>query len=526
MSTVRHKEESSLQYQDTTTTSTSTNLSLSPIHKHQPDYSLDQSNIEDDFGNDSLQADSSSMSQQDAEATSPLTPTTTCSLSSSASLSSASSLSNYRRAASRLSTSTAMSLFNHTTTGEGGDRAFGYPYHHYRTSFISRRHQQARTLSEELSTAVRQDPEDNYSSPSTPSGLLPNPADLSTLSSSPTLSSSSLSSSTTTLVSSTSEHFPLFKPSRSSSQQNGYISPDQKPKPSPLALHNNYKSQGQGHIVATGRGSPTFSPRPGSPTSAVSHDCITATDIAGSPRTASAAVAANLSVSSSTRSSFYLSRGSLSSSSVSSSGSSSPRSSIAPCSALCLQSSDKRYSYNGYQQILNENHHSTCQYYNDIQRTMSPSPRLQVETRKSKSGRATKAGKKHGAAKTLEEEDPMNKLTLQLESTPLDSPSSRPSRPLSFSGSVHSSSRPSPRITGYYKAKTARPYRSSRQSYCGSGGLSSLYNMGHPRSPSMPGQLDADSTDAAFLRMEAQLNNLIAEGKRALGSQIEVWDEE
>ncbi|KAG0200807.1 hypothetical protein BGX28_006220 [Mortierella sp. GBA30] len=33
-------------------------------------------------------------------------------------------------------------------------------------------------------------------------------------------------------------------------------------------------------------------------------------------------------------------------------------------------------------------------------------------------------------------------------------------------------------------------------------------------------------TDEAFLRMEAQLNNLIAEGKKALNSRIEVWDEE
>ncbi len=35
-----------------------------------------------------------------------------------------------------------------------------------------------------------------------------------------------------------------------------------------------------------------------------------------------------------------------------------------------------------------------------------------------------------------------------------------------------------------------------------------------------------EDSDEAFLRMEAQLNNLIAEGKRALNSRIEVWDEE
>ncbi|KAF9425992.1 hypothetical protein BGZ94_007038 [Podila epigama] len=97
----------------------------------------------------------------------------------------------------------------------------------------------------------------------------------------------------------------------------------------------------------------------------------------------------------------------------------------------------------------------------------------------------------------------------------------------------------------YHKARTARPFRgnSKRASLSGAyhfsggvgggggGGLGGGFGAKggyHARSASMPVRPNTgtEDTDEMFLRMEAQLTNLIAEGKRALSSRIEVWDEE
>ncbi|KAF9938534.1 hypothetical protein BGZ65_012669 [Modicella reniformis] len=71
----------------------------------------------------------------------------------------------------------------------------------------------------------------------------------------------------------------------------------------------------------------------------------------------------------------------------------------------------------------------------------------------------------------------------------------------------------------------------SALSYAGAAGSSAYHHIphiGHTRSYSTPIRPDTgtEDTDETFLRMEAQLNNLIAEGKRALKSRIEVWDDE
>lgn len=152
---------------------------------------------------------------------------------------------------------------------------------------------QPRTLSEELAMALQQQPPENnfndcYPSPTTPSGLLSSPADLSM----PSSSSSSFSSLS-------SSHFPLFKPrlydtssSSSAGQQDPRHNPNninynyrsnpedapqprRKPRPSPLALYANPTNLPTSHHRATG-----------SPTSAISRDTTTAHDIVGSPQTA------------------------------------------------------------------------------------------------------------------------------------------------------------------------------------------------------------------------------------------------
>ncbi|KAF9377971.1 hypothetical protein CPC16_011546 [Podila verticillata] len=153
----------------------------------------------------------------------------------------------------------------------------------------------------------QQQPENNnshsndtgYPSPTTPSGLLWSPADLSM----PSSSSSSFSSSS-------SSHFPLFKPrlcdTSSSTGQQGHshsrhnpninynyrsnpedatAQPHQqqrKPRPSPLALYANPTGGPSSHYRATG-----------SSTSAVSCDTTTAHDIVGSPQSAMATATAS-----------------------------------------------------------------------------------------------------------------------------------------------------------------------------------------------------------------------------------------
>lgn len=102
-----------------------------------------------------------------------------------------------------------------------------------------------------------------------------------------------------------------------------------------------------------------------------------------------------------------------------------------------------------------------------------------------------------------------------------DTPTPRP-RPHYTSGSLGRTARGS----YYHKAKTSRSFR-ARQSLSGAHNFSHAAGF-HARSSSMPVRPNTgtEETDEAFLRMEAQLSNLIAEGKRALSSRIEVWDEE
>ncbi|KAG0350267.1 hypothetical protein BG005_010198 [Podila minutissima] len=98
----------------------------------------------------------------------------------------------------------------------------------------------------------------------------------------------------------------------------------------------------------------------------------------------------------------------------------------------------------------------------------------------------------------------------------------RPPRPYYSSGNLGRTARGS----YYHKAKTSRSFR-ARQSLSASHNFSHATGF-HARSSSMPVRPNTgtEDTDEAFLRMEAQLSNLIAEGKRALSSRIEVWDEE
>ncbi|KAF9350786.1 hypothetical protein BGX26_011116 [Mortierella sp. AD094] len=478
---------------------------------------------------------------------------------------------------------------------------------------------------QELSMAMQMGPEDSYPSPITPSGLLPSPADLS-------MPSSSASSSSTL----SSGHFPLFKASMTS-QQNSNGSGGQKPRPSPLSLNNNFRSHAQGD----GRKSPSFSFQAGSPTSAAPHDSTTAMDISDSPRAASASVATNLGAS--YRSSYHQGRGPMSSAASTSSSSyystaSSPRSSTAPCSALCHHSKTNYHQHHPSclhtQQHYgsgHHHHHPACQHHSNtqqsepslshgpkpgratkgVQRFGFPQFRPEMDeshlgsneklstatkttsTSTSRSGgygmqrgnqdedddmdgmgssyaseppkkrlRSTASmlidaavetviftgavalsayqlltgkGKQgdsrpeqssfssgdednaHDEATKVQEEDPMEeKLVFQL-GTPT-SESGRKPRPFSSISLGRNS-----RVVGYHKAKTPRPYR-SRHSYSAPGN----HNSGHSRSPSMPVRPNTgtEDSDEAFLRMEAQLNSLIAEGKRALNSRIEVWDEE
>ncbi|KAG0364188.1 hypothetical protein BGZ54_007765 [Gamsiella multidivaricata] len=437
----------------------------------------------------------------------------------------------------------------------------------------------------------------------------------------PSLSSSSSSSTLS------SGHFPLFKPSFSSLQNQG-SGGHQKPRPSPLSLHtSNTHGQevGSGGVHLEGRASPSFSVRPSSPTSALSGDSTTATDIAGSPRAASATVAANLDGSSPLlpRSSLYQNNFGTMSSAASISDSSyysntsSPSTLTSPCSALCHHSRSR-----------SRHHHPACQHHTDLQQSAPELESEPIVQHGPKPGRATKGVHRFGlpqfrpeiddshfgtvaimkttststsgsgygiqrasrddddyldepgtyeppkkrlrstasmlldaAVETViftgavalsayqlltgkgrlghskqssmasndadnatatgetskaQEEDPMEeKLALQMDTSAVATP--RAQRPYSYAGTTARSTR----TGGYHKARTPRVYR-SRQSYMSSG------NLGHSRTLSMPVRPNTgtEDTDEAFLRMEAQLNSLIAEGKRALNSRIEVWDEE
>ncbi|KAF8955915.1 hypothetical protein BGZ46_002511 [Entomortierella lignicola] len=496
----------------------------------------------------------------------------------------------------------------------GVDKTLVSSHNSYRSPY-SRRGPAPRTLSEELSTAMYKSPEeDSYPSPLTPSGVLPSPADMSV----PSSSSSTLSSG----------HFPLFKPSLTS-QQNSHGTGGQKPRPSPLSLPNSFRHSNTQEGEDGQGGKNFFSSQPGSPTSAASQDTSTTMDSASvlgesSFRSSNRSSRSTMSSAASTTSSYY-------------STASSPRSSTAPCSALCHHSKTNYHLHHSSclhtqrNQNGSSHHHPACQLHSSSQQSDSSSSHHGA-----KFGRATKGVQRFGvpqfrpemndshpgwneristtstkttststsrsggygiqrgnmdddddmdgvesyaseppkkrrrftasmlidaAVETViftgavaltayqlftgkgrqgdshskrssfasedddsaqdepsknQEEDPMEeKLVFDSDTPSTPEPGRRP-RPFS-SSSLGRSSR------GYYKVKTPRPYR-SRHSYCAPGNG----NSGHSRSTSAPVRPNTgtEDSDEAFLRMEAQLNSLIAEGKRALNSRIEVWDEE
>ncbi|KAF9957763.1 hypothetical protein BGZ72_001429 [Mortierella alpina] len=542
---------------------------------------------------------------------------------------------NHKRSISKVNAST---LPSYSPAYNEGDKDSSGFQHRQRWSFSPRVAQpQPRTLSEELSMAL-QNPQNNYPSPTTPSGLDASPTDMSIASSS--------SSSATAATATSSTQFPLFTPS-APSQQSSNGSAGQKAKPSPLSL--NYSAHNSfGASNTTGVSSPSFPFRTESPTSAISHNSTHATDIAGSPRAASAAVAATFSTApmmSRPQHHHGYGRGSISmSSAASTSGSSyyssasSPRALSPPCSALCHH----RGSF-GYQQHRpgcpqhQHQHHPACQHHTGqtlqqnislehhpkpgratkgIQRFGFPQFRPEMDDSHPGSSTASLATMRTASTSTsgsvygmqrerdddddmddvgtsmavseppkkrlrstasmlldaavetviftgavalsayqlltgkglgsgnhskqssfasddtqssredtpkTQDEDPMEeKLALQLDIASASAP-----RALRNYSSANTLGRP-PRPGSYYRAKTPRPYR-SRQSFSSSGHHHLPLNQtGHARSSSMPVRPNTgtEDTDEAFLRMEAQLNNLIAEGKRALNSRIEVWDEE
>ncbi|KAF9332451.1 hypothetical protein BG006_004654 [Podila minutissima] len=176
---------------------------------------------------------------------------------------------------------------------------FGFNHTNINNSNINNNRTHAFSPSE-LAMALQQQPPENnsndcYPSPTTPSGLLSSPADLSM----PSSSSSSFSSLS-------SSHFPLFKPrlydtssSSSAGQQDPRHNPNninynyrsnpedapqprRKPRPSPLALYADPTNGPTSHHRATG-----------SPTPAISRGTTTAHDIVGSPQTAMATATAS-----------------------------------------------------------------------------------------------------------------------------------------------------------------------------------------------------------------------------------------
>ncbi|KAK3820739.1 MAG: hypothetical protein JOS17DRAFT_793831 [Linnemannia elongata] len=295
----------------------------------------------------------------------------------------------HRRSLARLSAPSASLQY-----GVGSD---SYGYSSYRSSRSRRRDPPPKPLSEELSMAL-QNSEDNFSTPDTPPGLLSSPADIST----PSSAASSSSTSTT--------HFPLFKPSTPSSQSTGKL------RPSPLSLYNNPQQSSP---------SSSFSPKTGSPTSAVSRDSTTATDIATSPRAAAAAAAAAATLGFASplapRSTLPLHSGPLvsMSSATSTSGSSygsnnsSPTTMTAPCSSLCHSKSGLANSQQQQQQhhpnclhkqstASQQIHHPACQHHTNF-------PEDDLMAHGPKPGRVTKNVRRFGFPQfrpQLDESDP------------------------------------------------------------------------------------------------------------------------
>ncbi|KAK3839630.1 MAG: hypothetical protein J3R72DRAFT_178113 [Linnemannia gamsii] len=255
----------------------------------------------------------------------------------------------HRRSLARLSAPSASLHY--------GVASDAYGYSSYRSGRSRRGGPPPKPLSEELSMALQSNDDNNdASSDSTPSGLLSSPADIST----PSSAASTTSNSTT--------HFPLFKPSTPNSLSTGKL------RPSPLSLYNNPRQNGNNSPSS-------FSLKTGSPTSAVSRDSTTVTDIATSPRAISAAVAAaaSLGVASpmAPRSTLPLHSGPLvsmsstasNSESSYSSNNSSPTSMTAPCSSLCHNKSGLASNQQQQQQSTASqqiHHHPACQHHTSL----------------------------------------------------------------------------------------------------------------------------------------------------------------
>ncbi|KAI8596043.1 hypothetical protein EDD21DRAFT_389518 [Dissophora ornata] len=369
----QREEEPWLRYPDPLTTSRDyRRSSAASYYKHQSTASFDLNRL-DHLDQHSFQVQSMPQQQPHrttAETTSPLTTPTMI----------------HMRTISRTGASSP-----------SNDQGFRFTQTNYRSSFSSRRGTQTRTLSEELSMALQQSPEDNYPSPTTPSGFLSSPADVSMLSSSgsssPTLSSTG--------------HFPLFKPSLSGPHNTIGSGGQPKPRPSPLSLdHSN--SHGQEGVAGE---NPSFPFHSGSPTSDVSRETTTA---ARSPRAAFTDEAANLGSSSPLpRSNLRHSRGimspatSISGSSYYSSASS-PRALTAPCSSLCHRRSSSSYHQHHpsclHSQSNHHNHgqhHPACQHHTALPQSQQEHP-LQHGP---KPGRATKGINRFGMPKFRPEMD-------------------------------------------------------------------------------------------------------------------------
>ncbi|KAG0028822.1 hypothetical protein BGZ81_004401 [Podila clonocystis] len=135
---------------------------------------------------------------------------------------------------------------------------------------------------------------------------------------------------------------------------------------------------------------------------------------------------------------------------------------------------------------------------------------------------------KEVTAEVVEESKPQEpeKPVLQIQSAPVNIP--RGLRHKSSGANPHGRS---PRHMAHSYHHTSHHYKSSKSKSKSNALLSSslphaqTHRFGH-REP-LPGRPDTgtEDNDEQFLRMEAQLTTLIAEGKRALSSRIESWDE-
>ncbi|KAF9197630.1 hypothetical protein BGZ49_001851, partial [Haplosporangium sp. Z 27] len=458
----------------------------------------------------------------------------------------------------------------------GVDKTLVSSHNSYRSPY-SRRGPAPRTLSEELSTAMYKSPEeDSCPSPLTPSGVLPSPADMSV----PSSSSSTLSSG----------HFPLFKPSLTSQQNShgtGGQKPRPSPLSLPNSFrHSNTQEgedgQGRKNFFSSQSGSPTSAASQDTSTTMDSASVLGESSFRSSNRSSRS----TMSSAASTTSSYYSTASSPRSSTAPCSALCHHNSSSSHHGAKFGRATKgvQRFGVPQFRPEMNDSHPgwneristtstkttstSTSRSggygiqrgnmdddddMDGVESYASEPPKkrrrftasmlidaavetviftgavaltaYQLFTGKGRQGdshskRSSFASEDDDSAQDEpsknQEEDPMEeKLVFDSDTPSTPEPGRRP-RPFS-SSSLGRSSR------GYYKVKTPRPYR-SRHSYCAPGNG----NSGHSRSTSAPVRPNTgtEDSDEAFLRMEAQLNSLIAEGKRALNSRIEVWDEE